>query len=114
VLDLVCNESASLANLTGYDFWHATLGYLLKININWKLYGDRYQILDCPSTFTYNLWALSKSKDKVTKLSKSKSIEICELIYTDITEPLQMIHMLVLINFQPSLIIFSISLKYSF
>jgi hypothetical protein len=36
VLDLVPNESASLADETDYDFWHAALGHPFKANVNRK------------------------------------------------------------------------------
>jgi hypothetical protein len=34
VLNLVCNESVSLADDTDYHFWHTTLGHLFKVNVN--------------------------------------------------------------------------------
>jgi hypothetical protein len=40
VLDLVPSESASLADDTDYDVWHATLGHPFKANVNRKLYED--------------------------------------------------------------------------
>jgi hypothetical protein len=64
VLDLVPSESASLAEDTDYDFWHAALGHPFKANMNRKLYEDGYLIPDCPSNFTCNPCALSKSKHK--------------------------------------------------
>jgi hypothetical protein len=39
-LDLVPTESASLADDTDYDVWHAALGHLFKANLNRKLYED--------------------------------------------------------------------------
>jgi hypothetical protein len=87
VLDLVPSESASLADDTDYDFWHAALGHAFKVNVNRKLYEDGYLIPDCPSTFTYNLCALSKFKHKVRKLVESKSSEVYELIHTDVCGP---------------------------
>jgi hypothetical protein len=53
-LDLVPSESASLADDTDYDFWHAALGHPFKANVNRKLYEDEYLIPDCPSNLTYN------------------------------------------------------------
>jgi hypothetical protein len=47
VRDLVPSESASLANDTDYDFWHATLGHPFKAKVNRKLYEDGYLIPDC-------------------------------------------------------------------
>jgi hypothetical protein len=69
VLDLVLSESGSLTDDTDYDFWHAALGHLFKANVNRKLDEDGYLIPDCPSNFTCNLCALSKSKHKVTRAS---------------------------------------------
>jgi hypothetical protein len=87
VLDLVPSESASLADDMDYDFWYAALGYPFKADVNRKLYEDGYLIPDCPSTFTYNPCALSKSKHKVLKPVESESTEVFELIYTDICGP---------------------------
>jgi hypothetical protein len=87
VLDLVPSESASLANDTDYDFWHAALGHPFKANVNRKLYEDGYLIPDCPSNFTCNPCALSKSKHKVPKPVDSKSTELFELIHTDVCGP---------------------------
>jgi hypothetical protein len=42
VLDLVPSESASVADDTDYDFWHATLGHPFKVTVNRKLYEDGY------------------------------------------------------------------------
>jgi hypothetical protein len=52
VLDLVSSESASLADDTDYEFWHATLGHQFTANMNRKLEEDEYLILDSPSNFT--------------------------------------------------------------
>jgi hypothetical protein len=87
VLDLVPSESASLADDTDYDFWHAALGHPFKANVNRKLYEDGYLIPDCPSNFTCNPCALSKSKHKVPKPVESKSTEVFELIHTDVCGP---------------------------
>jgi hypothetical protein len=73
VLDLVPSESASFADDTDYDFWHAALGHPFKANVNRKLYEDAYLIPDCPSTFTCNPCNLSKSKHKVPNPVESKS-----------------------------------------
>jgi hypothetical protein len=67
VLDLVRSESGSLADDMDYDFWHAALGHPFKAKLNRKLYEDGYLIPDCPSNFTCNPCALSKSKHKVPK-----------------------------------------------
>jgi hypothetical protein len=87
VLDLVLSKSASLADDTDYDFWHAILGHPLKANVNRKLYEDGYLIPDYPSNFTCNSCALSKSKQNCPKPVKSKSIEVFELIHTDVWGP---------------------------
>jgi hypothetical protein len=87
VLDLVLTKSASLADDTDDDFWHATLGHLFKANINRKLYEDRYLILDYSSNFNYHLCTLSKSKHKVQKPVESKSREVVELIHTHVCGP---------------------------
>jgi hypothetical protein len=84
VLDLVPSESASLANDTDYEFWHAALGHPFKANVNPKLYEDGYLNLDCPSNFTCNPRAMSTSKHKIPKPVESKSIEVIELIHTDV------------------------------
>jgi transposase InsO family protein len=55
--------------------------------MNRKLYEDRYIIPDCLSTCTYNLYALSQSKHKGLKPVDSKSIEVVELIHTDVGGP---------------------------
>jgi hypothetical protein len=87
VLDLVPSESASLADDPDYDFWHAALGYSFKANVNRKLYNDGYLIPDCLSNFPCNPCALSKSKQKVPKPVESKSIDVVELIHTDVCGP---------------------------
>jgi hypothetical protein len=84
VLDLLLSESASLADDTDYEFWDAALGHLFKANVNRELYEDGYFIQDCPSNFTCNLCALSKSKHKVPKPVESKSTEVFQVIYTDV------------------------------
>jgi hypothetical protein len=89
VLDLVPSKSASLADNTDYDFWHAVLGHPFKANVNRKLCKDGYLFPDCPSNFTYNPCALSKSKHKVPKPVESKSIEVFELIHIDVCGPFQ-------------------------
>jgi hypothetical protein len=86
-LDLVQSESASPANDIDHECWHATLGHLFKPNVNQKLYEDGYVIPYCSSTFTCNPCALSKSQHKVPKPVESKSIELIELIYTNVGEP---------------------------
>jgi hypothetical protein len=50
VLDLVLSKSASLADNTAYDFWHAALAYPFKANVNRKPYKDGYLIPDCRTT----------------------------------------------------------------
>jgi hypothetical protein len=87
VLDLVPSTFASLADDTDYDFWHASLAHLFKATVNRKLYEDGYLIPDCPSNFTYNPCAISKSKYKVPKPVRSNSTEVFELIYTDVCGP---------------------------
>jgi hypothetical protein len=87
VLDLVLSESALLADDMDYDVWHAALGHPFKANVNRKLYEDGYLIPDCPSNFTCNPCALSKSKHKVPKPVEGKSREVFELIYTDVCGP---------------------------
>jgi hypothetical protein len=73
ILDLVQSESASLADDTDYDFSYTALGHLFNANVNRKLYENGYLIPDCPSNFTCNLCALSKSKRKVLKPFEYKS-----------------------------------------
>jgi hypothetical protein len=63
--------------------------------VNRKLYEDGYLILDCPSNFTYNPYAQSKSKHKVSKPVESKSTEVFQLIHTDVCGPFQMNRMVV-------------------
>jgi transposase InsO family protein len=87
VLDLGPNESASLADDTDYDFWHAALGHPFKANVNGKLYEDGYLLLNCPSNFTSNPCALSKSKHKVPKPVEPKSRDVFELIHADVCGP---------------------------
>jgi hypothetical protein len=87
VLDLLPSEYASLANDKDYEFSQATFGHLFKANVTWKLYEDEYLILDYPSTFTGNPYALSISKHKVPKPVQSKSTEVFELIYTEVWRP---------------------------
>jgi hypothetical protein len=87
VLNLVPSESASLANNTDYDFWHAALGHPFKANVNQNLSEDGYLIPACPSTFTCNPCPLSNSKDKVAMPVEFKSTEVFELIYTDVCGP---------------------------
>jgi hypothetical protein len=87
VLYLVPSESASLADDTNYDVWHAALGHPFKANVNRKLYEDGYLIPNCRSNFTCNPYTLSKSKHKVPQPVKSKSIEVFELIHTDVCGP---------------------------
>jgi hypothetical protein len=87
VLDLVPSESASLADNMDYDFWHATLGHPFKANLNRKLYEDGYLISDCLSNFTCNPCALSISNHNVANPVDFKSIEVFELIHTDVCRP---------------------------
>jgi hypothetical protein len=87
VLELILSESASLADDTDYDFWHAALGHPFKANMHRKLYEDGYQIPDCPSAFTCNPCALSKSKHKVPKPVESNSTELFELLHSDVCGP---------------------------
>jgi hypothetical protein len=84
VLDLVTTESASLADDTDYDFWHAALGHPFKANMNLKLYEDGYLIPDCLSNFTYNPCALSKSKHNIPSPVESISADVFEVIHTDV------------------------------
>jgi hypothetical protein len=83
-LDLLQCESASLADDTDYDIWHAALGYLFIAKMNQKLVEDGHLIPDCLCIFTCNLCALSNSKQKLLKPLESKPIEVFELIHTDI------------------------------
>jgi hypothetical protein len=55
--------------------------------MNWKLYEDGYLIADCPSNFTCNPCALSKSKHKVPKPVEWKSTEVFEFIPTEVWAP---------------------------
>jgi hypothetical protein len=87
VLDLVPSESASLADDTDYDFWHAVLGHLSKANMNRKLYDDGYLIPDYPSNFTCIPCDLSTSKHKVPNLVESKATEVFMLIHTNVCGP---------------------------
>jgi hypothetical protein len=87
VLDPVPSESASLADDTDYDFWHAALGHPFKANVNRKVYEDGYLIPDCPSNCICNPCALSKSRHKVPTPVESKSIEGFELIHIDDCRP---------------------------
>jgi hypothetical protein len=87
VLDLVPSESASLADDTDYDFWHAALDHPFKATVNRKLYEDGYLIPDCPPNFTSNPCALSISNYKVLNPVESQSTEVFELIHTDICRP---------------------------
>jgi hypothetical protein len=88
VLDLVPSESASLANAQDYDFWHAALGHPFKANMDRKLYKDGYLIPDYPSNFPSKPCALSTSKHKVPKPVESKSIDVIEIIPTDVCGPI--------------------------
>jgi hypothetical protein len=87
VLYLVLSESASLGNDMDYDCWHATLGYLFKVEVYQTLYVDGYLIPDYQSTFTYNPYTLSKSKHKVRKPIESGLTEVFELIHPDFCSP---------------------------
>jgi hypothetical protein len=51
ILDLVSNESASLADDMNDDIWHTALGYPFKPNVNWKFNEDGYLILDYLLTY---------------------------------------------------------------
>jgi hypothetical protein len=87
VLVLVPSESVSLADDMDYEFWHAALGHPCKASVNQKPNTDGYLIADCPSNFTCNPCALSKSKHTVPKPVGYKSIEVFELIRTDVCGP---------------------------
>jgi hypothetical protein len=64
VLDPVPSESASLADNTDYDIWHAVLGPPFKANLTRKFYEAGYLILACLSNCTSNPFALSQSEHK--------------------------------------------------
>jgi hypothetical protein len=87
VLDLRQSESASLADDTDYNFWHAAMGPIFKANVNRKLYEDGYLIPDCPSIFTSNKCALSKSEYTAPNPVEFKSIDGFQLIDNDVCGP---------------------------
>jgi hypothetical protein len=61
-----------------YNFWHTALGHALKAAVIRKLYEEGYLIPNYPSNFTFNLCALSKSKNQVQNLVVFKSTEVLE------------------------------------
>jgi hypothetical protein len=87
VLDLAPCESASLADDTDYEFCHAALRHPFKATVNRKLYEDGYLIPYCPSNFNCNPCTVSKSKLKVPTPVETKSIEVIELIHSDVRGP---------------------------
>jgi hypothetical protein len=73
-----------VANAMDYDFWDTALCHPFKANVNRKLNNDGYFIPECLTSFTYNPRAGSTSKNKVLKQVEFKSIEMFELMDTDV------------------------------
>jgi hypothetical protein len=85
VLDLVPSESDSLVDDTNEDFWYTALYHPFNANMNQILSYDGYLILDYFSSFISNQCVLSNSKHNIPNPVESKSIEVFELIPTDIS-----------------------------